>query len=483
MNRRRTGLCSLGLLLFVSALPLWGEPEAAFSAVQWEAGDLEPGMTYRMRVTVANRGSSELQISLQSTCGCLTVDQERLCVGSGGEGAFTLSLDTTGESGALEKILIIRTNQASLPKSFFAVTGRVAGEERAKEAVPAGAEEAAFLFFYTPSCRDCRVILEAMEERRRRGELPGIRPVDIMTPQGFELYEAERAAMGGLPSALPLLTGPGLRLSGKQEILRGLDQLSAAGAAAVKESPSDGPGGGAGRAGGPGFFLTILGAGLLDGINPCAFTTLIFLLAVIGSVGGQRREVLLIGLIFTASVFVTYFLVGAGILTALRYISSFSLIAQGLRLLLVAALLLLGILSFIDYRRIKAGRTGDILLQLPGTMKRRIHKRIRRYVRSAALYTGALSLGAAVSLFELGCTGQIYFPTLVYMIQSGAASAWGYLALYNAGFIFPLLIAFIGFYFGLNSEKLTKIFQKNAGRVKLFTTILFLLMALLTILI
>ena len=45
------------------------------------------------------------------------------------------------------------------------------------------------------------------------------------------------------------------------------------------------------------------------------------------------------------------------------------------------------------------------------------------------------AVGAAISLLELACTGQVYAPTILYMLQAGEGRAAGYLALYNLAFI------------------------------------------------
>ena len=92
-------------------------------------------------------------------------------------------------------------------------------------------------------------------------------------------------------------------------------------------------------------------------------------------------------------------------------------------------------------------------------------------------------MGFFVSVFELGCTGQVYFPTIAYMVQV-KRQAVGYLLLgiYNLGFILPLIIVFVLTYKGVSSEKITGMFQRHMGKVKIGTAVLFLGLAVLTIL-
>jgi thiol-disulfide isomerase/thioredoxin len=47
-------------------------------------------------------------------------------------------------------------------------------------------------------------------------------------------------------------------------------------------------------------------AGLGDGINPCAFATILFFVSYLGMVGRKRNEILITGLTFACAVFITY---------------------------------------------------------------------------------------------------------------------------------------------------------------------------------
>jgi MFS family permease len=59
--------------------------------------------------------------------------------------------------------------------------------------------------------------------------------------------------------------------------------------------------------------LTVVSAGLIDGVNPCAFATLIFFISYLSFVGRKRNEILWVGIGFSGSVFLTYLLIGFGI--------------------------------------------------------------------------------------------------------------------------------------------------------------------------
>ncbi len=112
-------------------------------------------------------------------------------------------------------------------------------------------------------------------------------------------------------------------------------------------------------------------------------------------------------------------------------------------------------------------------LQLPGYLKRRIHASIRTRVRSTALAASALGLGFLVSVFEFACTGQVYLPTLAYLARLGDARAVPLLAVYNLGFIAPLVAVFAASWAGVTSRGLTAFFQRHLVAVKAALAVFF----------
>ena len=220
--------------------------------------------------------------------------------------------------------------------------------------------------------------------------------------------------------------------------------------------------------------LTVAGAGLLDGINPCAFATIIFFLSYMNLVGRGRKEMLIAGGAFALAVFVTYLLLGLGTLSFMNYIKRFSGVTTCVYL--IAAMLTFGLagLSLYDAVKAKQGKTKDILLQLPLALKQRIHKVIREQTRTSGIITGAIVIGFVISALELVCTGQVYLPTLTFVagIESMRANAVAYLLLYNLMFIVPLLVVFGCVYWGTTSAQLGGVLQRHLVTVKVAISIL-----------
>ncbi|MGE5197144.1 MAG: hypothetical protein ACM3IL_01400, partial [Deltaproteobacteria bacterium] len=74
--------------------------------------------------------------------------------------------------------------------------------------------------------------------------------------------------------------------------------------------------------------IAVVSAGLLDGINPCAFTVIVFFISFLAFQGYRKRELIAIGLMFIAAVFLTYLLIGVGIFGFLYRLKNFWLVAR-----------------------------------------------------------------------------------------------------------------------------------------------------------
>jgi cytochrome c biogenesis protein CcdA len=213
-------------------------------------------------------------------------------------------------------------------------------------------------------------------------------------------------------------------------------------------------------------------------VNPCAFAAIIFLVTLLAVSGRSRRDIVVMGSLFAATVFVVYLLVGFGAMSALRQLTAFAAVSAAIRWGMVAVLVVLAALSFVDARRASAGAANEMILTLPGGIRQRMHHHMRRGVRTGSVVLGTVVMGGLVSIFELACTGQIYLPTIVYVIQrESLGSGLGYLVLYNIGFILPLCVVFGLYLVGTDRARITGFFTRNVVRIKVLLGILFLVFA------
>ncbi|MHB9032102.1 MAG: hypothetical protein ACYC6L_03535 [Anaerolineae bacterium] len=225
--------------------------------------------------------------------------------------------------------------------------------------------------------------------------------------------------------------------------------------------------------------FAVIGAGLLDGINPCAFATIIFLLSYLAVRKKTGKVLLLTGGAFTLGVFLTYLGVGFGLLKALAALPFLNVISKWLYGATAIICVILAFGSVSDYFKARDGKLEDMSLTLPKRLRGVTHRMIRKSTVSKWVVLSALGLGLVVSLIELACTGQVYLPTIVFVlgVPELRARAALTLILYNLMFIIPLVVVFMLVYFGTTSQDLTAWMKKHAAAVKLVMAVFFVLLA------
>lgn len=216
-------------------------------------------------------------------------------------------------------------------------------------------------------------------------------------------------------------------------------------------------------------------AGLGDGINPCAFATILFFVSYLTMIGRRRNEILIVGLTFAFAVFITYFLVGLGFYNVVSRVSNLRFVSKIIFGATGALCVVFGFLSIRDYTLARTGKVTDMALQLPEFLKKRIHATIRNRVRMKSFVMGALLIGFLVSILELACTGQVYLPTITLMVGR-ERMAIPYLLLYNVAFILPLLAVFGIVYYGVSSRAINGVMEARIGTVKIGLAIVFFLL-------
>ncbi|NLG49306.1 MAG: hypothetical protein GX552_04250, partial [Chloroflexi bacterium] len=149
-------------------------------------------------------------------------------------------------------------------------------------------------------------------------------------------------------------------------------------------------------------------------------------------------------------------------------------------LMALSCLVLAGI-SVHDYILARQGRLHDMKLNLPDPLRERIKGRIR--AASGAFLGASFVSGLIVSVLELACTGQVYLPTISFVvgIPEMRASAIFYLVMYNLVFILPLLAVLVLAVYGVSAMRFQEWFVKNAARTKLIMAVLFLVLGALLI--
>ncbi len=221
----------------------------------------------------------------------------------------------------------------------------------------------------------------------------------------------------------------------------------------------------------------IIAAGLIDGFNPCAFATSIFLLGYLLYLKRRPRDIAAVGVSFCLGVFLTYVLFGIGLSFLIDFLSRASwvktIIYGGLGVL--GGFLAVGHLrDALRYRR--SGKTADMAFGLDKETHRRIHGWIKRLTdqKSWLMMPAALLLGAIVSSMELACTGQIYLPILAAINADGIdLRAVLLLLLYNFFFILPLAIITAMTVMGVGAQPVAAWARNHVFATKVAMAVLF----------
>ncbi|MCR4406160.1 MAG: hypothetical protein NUW24_04440 [Anaerolineae bacterium] len=234
--------------------------------------------------------------------------------------------------------------------------------------------------------------------------------------------------------------------------------------------------------------MAVLGAGLIDGINPCAFTTVILFISYLALTGRKGWEIIITGLAFTLGVFIVYVALGMGLYKVLE-LSPFlqgtmSVLRTVIFVLTGLLCLVLAMAAFQDFLKARKGQTKGMALSLPDGLRRQINRVIRTGARRRVFVPAAFVTGLLVSIIELACTGQVYWPTIVFVMQVPElrARAFLYLLFYNLAFILPLVIVFLLAYLEVTTaERLGRFLRKWMWAIKLATAVFFLAIAVLVL--
>ena len=177
------------------------------------------------------------------------------------------------------------------------------------------------------------------------------------------------------------------------------------------------------------WLLPLVGvAALIDSINPCAFSILLLTVAFLVSIGKMRGGILKIGGAYILGIFITYILIGLGILQALHLFNTPHFMAKVGAGLLIA----FGAINLIN----EFFPSFPIKFRIPQAA----HHKMAELMEKASLPT-AFFLGALVGLCEFPCTGGPYLMVLGLLHDQGTyLSGLGYLFLYNLIFILPLAV-------------------------------------------
>jgi cytochrome c-type biogenesis protein len=183
----------------------------------------------------------------------------------------------------------------------------------------------------------------------------------------------------------------------------------------------------------------VLSSGFADGLNPCSFALLVlfatYTLTLVNSVTADgsatveaRRRLLGAGSLYVAAVWITYFIIGLGLLSFLSWLGQDHLVTR------IAAILALGMALWM-LKDVFLPGIGPSMAAPAGT-----HGRMHRAIERGGL-AGMLIAGVLVGVCTVPCSGAIYLAIVAVLHASGGGiTGLALLALYNLAYIAPLVL-------------------------------------------
>jgi cytochrome c biogenesis protein CcdA len=458
--------------------------DIVFDPPRW---DLDPpllvGQGASRLVTVSNTGSQPVTVRRVTPGPGLQAALAGDHLEPGAQLRLTAMVLAPAQPGSLDSKITLGLDDGT--NLDFAVAGQIVAAAPGSPLLPAevvgghyqprpGDQPVTARVFYNRTCGSCAAFVKHIVEPVAAyfGPAVTIHVEDLNQPAAFAAagqlkaaYHLDREANTYLFVGAHALAGEDIDRNLYPLLLAELQQPSARPQApgAPPAAPAPRP-----RAGLP----VLLVYGLGDGCNPCAFATAVFLIALLTRVGGGRRRLLAAGGAFTAAVFVTYSLLGLGVLGALGWFEGKERAAEVLRYGVAAVALGCAAGQARDVVCLRRGApTRDLALSLPPGLLRGIHAVLRAVIRPdhsvLRLALGTAAAGCAVTLLQAPCTSQVYLTVLV-ALKSSPWRADLVLAVlgYNLGFVLPLLAVLALTARGLAAERLAHFARRHLALAK-----------------
>lgn len=172
-------------------------------------------------------------------------------------------------------------------------------------------------------------------------------------------------------------------------------------------------------------------AAVIDSVNFCAFSVLILTVAFLFNAGKTRSNIVKIGGVYIAGIFLIYISIGLGIIRALNFFN----VPHFMGKIGAIVLILVGAISILD----EFFPAFPIKLKIPAFIKPRMAILIEKGSIPAAFFLGVL-----VGLYEFPCTGGPYLMILGLLHdQTTFVTGLAYLIYYNLVFVLPLIIILV----------------------------------------
>jgi cytochrome c biogenesis protein CcdA len=226
---------------------------------------------------------------------------------------------------------------------------------------------------------------------------------------------------------------------------------------------------------------TVFIAGVINGINPCTLSMLIFLLTLLST----KKSKVTYSLAFIAGKFITFLILGLFCYTILKNID-FTFINIITKYFLTIVCLVLIVLNIFDIISISKNKYEKIKLKLPNkliSINQKVIKKINNYNSLYYISIFSFLIGILVTLGEFLCSGQIYLSTIIALIKFQTYRYYSilYLIIFDIGYIIPLLICTFIIYKSKSSTSFILWLNRKLLYIKLLNVIFFIVILIIYI--
>lgn len=328
-------------------------------------------------------------------------------------------------------------------------------------------EQICVVYFYSEACAHCKNVKPFLEEiESKYGDQIHFNRLNVKSFDNFQLYNKFCGSNGYSGKEIPLIAIGNKFFVGEKEIRDNLEveievllesTTSELICPLTKSEQCYSNLNGTEKVVGQITLGAIFIAGIIDGINPCAFAVLLFLMTILFELSGSKKRILRIGISYITSFFLTNLAMGllvywfsdlvfGGSTLPLKFAAGVAMFAA-----------LINIKDFFWYGK-------GFSLKIPDGAKKIYKPLIMR-----ASVPACVILGFLIAIFEAPCSASIYYA-VIEMLRTKTTtliSAIPYLLIYNLMFILPLVILFAIVYEGKNLHVMENWRRHNRKWMKL----------------
>lgn len=337
------------------------------------------------------------------------------------------------------------------------------------------------IYFYSEKCGHCENLKPFLEEViNKYGDSIIITKLDVSNPENVAIYNQLCSFREYTGHEIPLLALNNIVLVGEDEIRKnleteiiwGLQQEDKICPLADMTCPNGNASGTDEMISGVKemtFFAVlplIMITGLGDGINPCAFAVLLFIMAFLLEISGSKRRLKRV----TLSYIISFMIVNIG-LGLFYFWTSIQIGHPGtIRYMAIGFAVFAGLINLKDFFAYGKGFS----LEIPKFSKKYIES-----LAAKASIPAALIMGSLVALLEAPCSVPIYLTVLEVLKGQGRTllNIMPHILIYNIMFILPIAVLAIFIYYGAEAKAFEEWRQKHKKFLKLSLAIILFVLA------